>query len=176
MTADLTTHLTRHGLARAGLSPRAHWRRVPRSARVVAGLIPLATLLFGPAAYAVDPTQMPTPELQARYEGLTHELRCVQCQDEALADSPAGIASDLRGEVRDMLLAGKSDDDVRSFMLARYGDFVLFRPRFVLKNAWLWGAPEVLLVIGVLVMWRVVKKRARLVSTDSEPLSDDGSP
>lgn len=124
---------------------------------------------------AIDTTQMPTPELQARYEALTHELRCVQCQDEALADSPAGVAADLRREVREMLLAGKSDDDVRNFMLARYGDFVLFRPRFVLKNAWLWAAPEVLLVVGVLVAWRVVRKRARLVSADTEPLPDDGS-
>jgi cytochrome c-type biogenesis protein CcmH len=74
-----------------------------------------------------------------------------------------------------MLLAGKSDDDVRNFMLARYGDFVLFRPRFVLKNVWLWAAPEVLLVVGVLVAWRVVRKRARLVSADTEPLPDDGS-
>ena len=127
------------------------------------------------AVRAIDTTQMPTPELQARYEGLTHELRCVQCQDEALADSPAGVAADLRREVRDMLLAGKSDDDVRNFMLARYGDFVLFRPRFVLKNVWLWAAPEVLLVVGALVAWRVVRKRARLVSADTEPLPDDGS-
>jgi len=133
------------------------------------------TLAGTGAVRAIDTTQMPTPELQARYEGLTHELRCVQCQDEALADSPAGVAADLRREVRDMLLAGKSDDDVRNFMLARYGDFVLFRPRFVLKNAWLWAAPEVLLVAGVGVAWRVVRKRARLVSTDSEPPPDDGT-
>jgi cytochrome c-type biogenesis protein CcmH len=127
------------------------------------------------AVRAIDTTQMPTRELQTRYQALTHELRCVQCQDEALADSPAGVAADLRREVREMLLAGKSDDDVRNFMLARYGDFVLFRPRLVLKNAWLWAAPEVLLVVGVLVAWRVVRKRARLVNTDTEPLPDDGS-
>jgi cytochrome c-type biogenesis protein CcmH len=138
---------------------------------VAAGL----ALASAGAVRAIDTTQMPTPELQARYEGLTHELRCVQCQDEALADSPAGVAADLRREVRDMLLAGKSDDDVRNFMLARYGDFVLFRPRFVLKNVWLWAAPEVLLVVGALVAWRVVRKRARLVSADTEPLPDDGS-
>jgi cytochrome c-type biogenesis protein CcmH len=138
---------------------------------VLAGL----ALAGAGAVRAIDTTQMPTPELQARYEGLTHELRCVQCQDEALADSPAGVAADLRREVRDMLLAGKSDDDVRNFMLARYGDFVLFRPRFVLKNVWLWAAPEVLLVVGALVAWRVVRKRARLVSADTEPLPDDGS-
>lgn len=139
-------------------------------------LIALAGLLACARAYAIDPTQMPTPELQARYEGLTHELRCVQCQDEAISDSPAGIASDLRGEVRDMLLAGKSDQDVRNFMLARYGDFVLFRPRFVLKNAWLWLAPWTLLVVGGLVAWRVVRKRTELVAADNEPLPDDGSP
>ena len=128
------------------------------------------------AAWALDPTEMPTPELQARYEGLTHELRCVQCQDNSIADSPAGIAGDLRREVRDLLLAGKSDEDVRNFMLARYGDFVLYRPRFAPKTAWVWLTPGVLLVVGVLVAWRVVRKRAQLVSADSEPLPDDGSP
>jgi cytochrome c-type biogenesis protein CcmH len=136
----------------------------------------LAGAALGGRAYAIDPTQMPTAELQARYEGLTHELRCVQCQDEAISDSPAGIASDLRAEVRDMLLAGKSDQDVRDFMLARYGDFVLFRPRFVLKNAWLWLAPWVLLLIGGVTAWRVTRKRAQLVAADTEPLPDDGSP
>ena len=128
------------------------------------------------AACAIDTTQMPTPELQARYEGLTHELRCVQCQDNDIADSPAGIAEDLRRQVREMLLAGKSDDDVRSFMLARYGDFVLYSPRFAPKTAWLWIAPEVLLLVGVLVAWRVVRKRSGLVSADTEPLPDDGPP
>ncbi|MGH8266124.1 MAG: cytochrome c-type biogenesis protein [Steroidobacteraceae bacterium] len=128
------------------------------------------------AAWAIDTTQMPTPALQARYEGLTHELRCVQCQDEAISDSPVDLAADLRGDVRDMLLAGKSDDDVRAWMVARYGDFILFRPRFALKNAWLWGAPEVLLVIGAFVAWRVVRKRAGLVGADNQPLPDDGSP
>jgi cytochrome c-type biogenesis protein CcmH len=146
-------------------------RRAGATCVAAAGL----ALACAGAVRAIDTTQMPTPELQARYQGLTHELRCVQCQDEALADSPAGVAADLRREVRDMLLAGKSDDDVRSFMLARYGDFVLFRPRFVPKNFWLWAAPEVLLVVGLLVAWRVVRQRARLVSTDTEPPPDDGS-
>lgn len=141
-----------------------------------AALAVLATLLAGRAALAVDPTQMPTPQLQARYLALTHELRCMQCQNESLADSPVELAADLRAEVRDMLLAGKSDDDVRNFMLARYGDFVLYRPRFAPKTAWVWLTPGVLLVVGVLVAWRVVRKRAQLVSADSEPLPEDGSP
>src|SRR5207302_4752425 len=88
--------------------PTAAVRRHAHRKSVVACLIPLAAVLLGAAAYAIDPTELPDPVLQQRYLALTHELRCVQCQNEAIADSPAGIASDLRREVRDMLLAGKS--------------------------------------------------------------------
>ena len=155
--------------------PTATVRRHARRKSPVAYLIPLAAVLLGAAAYAIDPTELPDPVLQQRYLALTHELRCVQCQDEAIADSPAGIASDLRREVRDMLLAGKSDDDVRNFMLARYGDFVLFRPRFAMKTAWLWFAPGVLLLIGAFVSWRIVRARIALVPADNEPLEEDPS-
>jgi cytochrome c-type biogenesis protein CcmH len=126
------------------------------------------------AVWAVDPTELPDPRLQARYVALTHELRCMQCQNESLADSPVDLAADLRREVRDQLLAGKSDDDIRAWMSARYGDFILFRPRYSLRNAWLWGAPAALLVIGALVCWRVVRNRATLLATDNEPLEEDG--
>jgi cytochrome c-type biogenesis protein CcmH len=121
---------------------------------------------------AVDPTQLPDPVLQERYLALTHELRCMQCQNEAIADSPVDLAADLRREVRDMLLAGKSDEDVRNFMVARYGDFILFRPRFSLRNAWLWLAPGVVLLSGALVAWRIVRARTALVATDDQPLDD----
>jgi cytochrome c-type biogenesis protein CcmH len=124
-------------------------------------------------AWAVDPTELPDPSLQARYVALTHELRCMQCQNEALADSPVDLAADLRREVRDQLLAGKSDDDIRAWMSARYGDFILFRPRYSLRNAWLWGAPAVLLLIGTLVCWRVVRNRITLLPADQEPLEED---
>jgi cytochrome c-type biogenesis protein CcmH len=124
--------------------------------------------------WAVDPTELPDPALQARYVSLTHELRCMQCQNEALADSPVELAADLRREVRDQLLAGKSDDDIRAWMAARYGDFILFRPRYSLRNAWLWGAPAALLLIGALVCWRVVRNRGALLATDNEPLEEDG--
>ena len=135
-----------------------------------------AALLLGavPAALAVDPTQLPDPVLQARYVALTHELRCMQCQNEALADSPVGLAADLRREVRDQLLAGKSDDDIRAWMSARYGDFILFRPRYSLRNSWLWGAPLILLVIGALIAGRVVRQRGRLLDTDPDPVDEEG--
>jgi cytochrome c-type biogenesis protein CcmH/NrfF len=131
-------------------------------------------LCAGSTAWAVDPTELPDPRLQARYVALTHELRCMQCQNESLADSPVDLAADLRREVRDQLLAGKSDDDIRAWMSARYGDFILFLPRYSLRNAWLWGAPAVLLLIGALVSWRVVRKRMTLLPADHEPLEEDG--
>lgn len=132
-----------------------------------------ALVLYTTAALAVDPTQMPTPALQQRYLGLTHELRCMQCQNEAIADSPVDLAADLRRQVRDMLLAGKSDDDVRNYMVARYGEFILFRPRASWKNAWLWAAPGVLILVGALVAVRIIQQRSALVPQDNEPLEED---
>jgi len=153
-------------------------RRRFSSAAVLLGLLALGGVaLLAPQrlAWAVDTTQLPDPALQARYSALTHELRCMQCQNEAIADSPVDLAADLRREVRDMLLAGKSDDDVRNFMAARYGDFILFRPRFLLRTAWLWLAPGVLLLVGAFVSWRIVRARSALVSQDNQPLEEDVS-
>lgn len=126
-------------------------------------------------ALAVDPTVLPDPALQARYSALTHELRCMQCQNQSIADSPVGLASDLRAEVRDMVLAGKSDDDVRDYMVARYGEFILFRPRMSARNAWLWSAPFVMLAIGAVAALRIVRQRAKLVEQDNEPIDEDVS-
>ena len=135
---------------------------------VLAGVL----LANGPA-YAVDTTQMPTPELQQRYQGLTHELRCMQCQNEAIADSPVSLAADLRRQVAEMLIAGKSDDDVRNYMVARYGDFILFRPRVAARTIWLWSAPGVLLLIGAAVAVRITRQRAALVEQDKDPVEED---
>jgi cytochrome c-type biogenesis protein CcmH len=144
-------------------------RRFP-AAWVLAAAVALAAAA---RTWAVDPTQLPDPALQARYVALTHELRCMQCQNESLADSPVDLAADLRRQVRELLLAGKSDEEVRAWMAARYGDFILFRPRYSLRNAWLWGAPVALLVIGALVCWRVVRQRTTLLAADQDPVEED---
>lgn len=130
-------------------------------------------LLASNTSYAVDTTQMPTPALQERYLGLTHELRCMQCQNEAIADSPVSLAADLRRQVAEMLIAGKSDDDVRNYMVARYGDFILFRPRVSSKTIWLWSAPGILLLLGAAIAVRVTRQRAALVDQDKEPVEED---
>jgi cytochrome c-type biogenesis protein CcmH len=137
-------------------------------------LLGVAGLLAAAAALALDTTQMPDPALQARYIALTHELRCMQCQNESLADSPVDLAADLRREVREQLLAGKTDAQVREWMAARYGDFILFRPRYSWRNAWLWGAPPILLLVGAVVAWRIVRQRTMLLAADDAPLDEDG--
>jgi len=132
-----------------------------------------ALVLAGPA-YAVDTTPpLPNAALQQRYYNLTHELRCMQCQSEALADSSVGLAADLRVQVRELLLAGQSDDQIRDHMVARYGEFILFRPRMTWRNAWLWAAPSVLMLVGIAIGWRVLRARARLVGTDDADAGTD---
>jgi cytochrome c-type biogenesis protein CcmH len=138
------------------------------------GLLCAAMVCAGPAA-AIDATPpLPDPVLQQRYSALTHELRCMQCQSEALADSSVSLAADLRLQVRELLLAGQTDDQIRDHMVARYGEFILFRPRMTWRNAWLWAAPTVLMGIGLVVAWRIVRARARL--TDGDDSGSDGGP
>jgi len=136
-------------------------------------LIVLWLLCGAAAVYAVDPARLSDPLLQARYETLTHEFRCVTCQNTTIADSEVELAGQLRRQVREMLVAGKSDQEIRDYMTARYGDFILFRPRFAARTAWLWLAPGVMLVIGLLVAMRVVRQRAALVAQDNEPIEED---
>jgi cytochrome c-type biogenesis protein CcmH len=133
----------------------------------------LCVLLASGKSHAVDTTQMPTPALQERYLGLTHELRCMQCQNEAIADSPVSLAADLRRQVAEMLIAGKSDEDVRNYMVDRYGEFILFRPRVSSRTIWLWSAPGILLLIGAAIAVRVTRQRSALVDQDKEPIEED---
>lgn len=141
--------------------------------RRLAGVMLAAWLCVLPGARAVDIDAMPNAELQKRYDDLTHELRCMQCQNQSIADSPVGLASDLRRDVREQLLAGKTDDEIRDTMVARYGNFILFRPPFNASSGWVWIAPFVLLLVGVIVTVRIVRQRSRMVVDDpSEPDSD----
>jgi cytochrome c-type biogenesis protein CcmH len=139
------------------------------------GLLPAALLMvMALSAGAID--TMPDFEdaaLQARYERLIHELRCLQCQNNSIADSPGGLAADLRRSVHDLLREGKTDQQIMAFMTGRYGDFVLYRPPFVPRTWLLWLAPVLLLGAGVLIAWRVVSGRARLVNSDTEEFDEE---
>jgi len=104
--------------------------------------------------------------LQQRYESINRELRCLVCQNQTIADSNATLAADLRREVREMIAAGKTDDEIREFMIERYGDFVLYRPRMTATNFLLWAAPVLLLLGGAFAVVRVVRRRAAESDTD----------
>ena len=99
------------------------------------------------------------PGLERRVTSLAHELRCLVCQNQTIADSNAPLAQDLRNQIREQLKAGKSERDVIDFMVARYGDFVLYRPPFKASTVALWGGPFVLLLLGILILTRRLAAR-----------------
>ena len=120
----------------------------------------LATLSF--AAQAIDTeAAFSDPALQARYDHLIHELRCVQCQNQSIADSPVGLASDLRREVKELIGSGSSDREIERFMTDRYGDFVLYDPPLTPRTYLLWGAPILLLMLTLGIAGRVIVRRSK---------------
>jgi cytochrome c-type biogenesis protein CcmH len=127
----------------------------------------LSVSVFAQRAPVQEPLVFESMLQEDRFNQLTLELRCLVCQNQNLADSDAQLAHDLRAEVHEMLVAGKSDDEIKQFMVERYGDFVLYRPP-VQKNTYvLWLAPMALLLIGGVVLRSSVKKRSALL--DSSP-------
>lgn len=117
-----------------------------------------------------DYGQLQDPALQARFEHITAQLRCLVCQNESIADSNVELASDLRRQVREMLVAGQSDDAIFKFMTDRYGEFVRFNPPLETKTLFIWGAPFVMLLLGVLIVYRIARQRSRM------PLDDEPAP
>ena len=114
------------------------------------GLASLAVLalLSGPAHAVLPGEALPDPALEARARALSAELRCMVCQNQSIDLSDAELARDLRVIVRERLVAGDSDQQVLDYVVSRYGEFVLLKPRFNLRNALLWGTPVVLLLFG----------------------------
>jgi cytochrome c-type biogenesis protein CcmH len=145
--------------------------------RLSASIAALAVALAGvlgmfacsAAVQAVDANgQLQDQTLQARFEQITKALRCLVCQNESIADSNVELASDLRRQVREMLVAGKSDDAIFDFMTDRYGEFVRFSPPLEPKTLAIWGAPFVMLLLGGVIIYRVARQRSRM-PLDDEP-------
>jgi cytochrome c-type biogenesis protein CcmH len=129
----------------------------------------LGLLVISLAAAAIDTGQaFDDPELQARYERIISEVRCLQCQNESIKDSNAFLAADLRREIRRMIGEGESDEQIFDFLVQRYGEFALYRPRMEGKTLALWIAPLLLVIVGVLIAVAVVRNRMAL------PLGEDG--
>lgn len=137
------------------------------------GLLALLLLcLFASVATAqvqIEDQPSGDPVIEQRLAKLSQELRCLQCQNQTLADSPAGIAADLRREIRAQIRAGKSDEEILVFLTQRYGDFILYRPRVTPATYLLWFGPFVLLLIGLAVLFYYIKRRRDAIS--EQPLS-----
>jgi cytochrome c-type biogenesis protein CcmH len=116
------------------------------------------------------------PAKQALYEQLVNEVRCLVCQNQTVADSNAPLAADLRREIHRMVESGQSEAQIKIFLTDRYGDFVLYRPRFAGASSLLWIAPGLLAVIGCLVLWRILRRRTKLpVTTETQDAASEDS-
>jgi cytochrome c-type biogenesis protein CcmH len=132
----------------------------------LASLVLLLSLLFAGAAFAVKPDEvLSDPVLEARARTLSEGLRCMVCQNQSIDESDADLARDLRILVRQRLVAGDSDQQVMDYIVSRYGEFVLLKPRFSLRNALLWGTPVILLLAGGIFI--MLGARSRRSAPDS---------
>ena len=126
-----------------------------------------AALLTSPL-FAIDQEKrFEDPELQARYEQLVSEVRCLQCQNQSIKDSNVSLAADLRREIARMIEEGQTDEQIAEFLVVRYGEFALYRPRTTGKTLFLWVAPFLLVLLGGFALFRVLKHRMSL------PIDDD---
>lgn len=129
-----------------------------RAARI--GLA-LAALLACASAFAIDPLPFKDAQQRERFQKLTGELRCLVCQNESLNDSNADLAKDLRHEVFQLMQQGKSDAEIKQYLVARYSDFVLYDPPLQTSTLLLWFGPALVLAIGAAVVVLTVRRRAR---------------
>ena len=133
----------------------------------------ISVSVMAQSAPVQEPMVFDNQQQEDRFKQLTQELRCLVCQNQNLADSDAQLAHDLRAEVHEMLMAGKSNDEIKQFMVERYGDFVLYRPPVQQNTYLLWLAPLAMLLIGGLILRTNIKKRAALLGSaqNEEPES-----
>ncbi len=149
-------------------------RRRPTAGGLLAWAWLLLALAFATGAWAQQPAGDPTPlqfndsAEEARFRGLAAELRCVMCQNQSLAESHAQIAQDMRREVLELIRQGRTDAEVKQFLVDRYGEFVLYRPALERHTLLLWFGPALVLLAGALVVWRIVRGRA-----GAQPCVDD---
>jgi cytochrome c-type biogenesis protein CcmH len=136
---------------------------------MLAALVLSLVLLHGPVAAQPArpeaPPQFTNVAEEKRFHALVSELRCVMCQNQSLADSNAQIARDLRNEVLELMRQGKSDAQIKDFLVARYGEFVLYRPQVESKTWLLWFGPALLLLAGGLIVVGLVRKRSAVATS-----------
>jgi cytochrome c-type biogenesis protein CcmH len=146
---------------------RMLWRSLLLGMLVFAGVV---------AAQAIDPLPFKNHAEEVRFQSLTRELRCLVCQNENLADSNADLARDLRHEVFDLMQQGKSDDEIKQYLVDRYSDFVLYDPPVKSSTLLLWFGPLAILLAGAVVVVVTVRRRSRVapVTVADDKSADEG--
>jgi cytochrome c-type biogenesis protein CcmH len=128
-----------------------------------------ALTIAAPLAQAVQPDEMMRdPVLESRARTLSAELRCMVCQNQSIDDSEAPLARDIRLLIRDRIAKGESNEAVRSFLVSRYGDFILLKPPFELRTLLLWGGAPLALLAGAFALWRAARRREVAAAALSE--------
>lgn len=135
-------------------------------------LLLLFSLLCLPARGVIEVDRLSSPELSERYQQLVAEYRCPKCQNQNLAESNSPISIDLRTEIRRLLEEGASDGQISDYLVARYGEFVLYRPRVQASTYLLWLAPAVLLLLGLLIVVFIVRRQKRGANVNQATLSE----
>lgn len=163
--------MSSHSLIRrpaAGADLREPAQQVPGALRRTVTRLTLALLLsLSCSALAMEPRDFSSDEEEARFTELTEELRCTVCQNQSLADSDAQLARDLRDEVYTMLQQGNTNEEIKTFLVDRYGDFVLYRPPVRGNTLLLWLAPLLLLTTGAAVMAMTISRRRTMLAEEA---------
>ena len=135
--------------------------------RLLAGLL---ALLLPLQLWAIDASEkLADPAQQEMYETITKEVRCLVCQNQPIADSTAPLAADLRREIKRMIVAGQSESEIKDYLVDRYSDFILYKPRFRSWNLLLWLAPLAFLFMGSIALLRIVSRRTQLPIDEDAP-------
>jgi cytochrome c-type biogenesis protein CcmH len=135
--------------------------------KLLAGLL---MLLLPLQLWAIDASEkLADPKQQAMYETITKEVRCLVCQNQPIADSTAPLAADLRREIKRMIVEGKSESQIKDYLVERYSDFILYKPRFRSWSLLLWLAPIAFLLIGSIALLRIVSRRTQLPINEDAP-------
>jgi cytochrome c-type biogenesis protein CcmH len=134
----------------------------------------VAALVSSSSAFAIDPLPFKDRAEEIRFQKLTRQLRCLVCQNQDLADSDADLAKDLRKQVFEMMQSGKSDDEIKQYLVARYNDFVLYDPPLKPGTWLLWFTPFALVGIGAFVVAAILRKRSAQAPRPQRAESDSG--
>lgn len=130
-------------------------------AMFIAAFLVVSVASAVPALAAIQVFKFNTPEQEQRFQTLSDQFRCLVCQNESLSASNADLAKDLRREIHSMIVQGKTNKQIIDYMVARYGEFVLYKPRIEFRTYLLWFGPLLLIIIGVVVLMAFVRKQGR---------------